>query len=158
MLYEILVRATDLLQEISTITGSGKYTVGEDIPETQQDFEGYVAWWGDASWTQERLNDTQNRFIVTMAGYLQSPQAGTGQRFTTRKFMMQYADLITQKFIERPRLESSTGVPLNGVINENTGFTAGSIRVVPYPDNQSQIIRYRYTFTLNIHLLRSKVC
>jgi hypothetical protein len=155
MLYEILIRATDLLQELTAISGSF-YTVGEDIPETQQDFEGYVTWWGDASWTQARASDVQNHFDVTMPGVLLSPQVDLGNRFTLRTFMMQYADLITQKFIERPTLANSSGQPLNGVMT--AGFTGGNIRVSPYPDGQQQIIRYRYSFTLNIKLQRSKVC
>lgn len=156
MLLEILERATDLLQEISTISGSGKFTVGEDIPETQQDFEWYVAWWGDATWTQARVNDTQNVFDLTMPGYLQSPQVGLGNRYQTRKFMMQYAGLITTKFIRRPRLESSVGVPLNGSVKSS--LTGGSLRVMPYPDGQNQIIRYRYTFTLSVQFMESNPC
>lgn len=156
MLLELLERATDLLQEVQTISGSGKLTIGEDIPETQQDFEYYVAWWGDASWTQARVSDVQNAFDVTMPGYLQSPQAMLDNRYTTRKFMMAYADLITQKFIERPTLANSSGQPLNGV--QTAGFVGGNIRTVPYPDGQNQIIRMRYSFTLNVKFQRSKVC
>jgi hypothetical protein len=156
MLLELLVRATDLLEEISAISGSA-YKVEEDIPGFQNDYDGFVAWWGDATWTQERRNETQHFFAVIMPGFLQSPQLVPGMTYKTRKFMMQYADLITQKFIERPRLESSSHAPLNGV-QDGTGFTGGNIRTVTYPDSNNQIVRYRYSFTLTVVFIRSKVC
>lgn len=155
MLYEILVRATDLLQEISPITGSS-LTIGEDIPETQQDFEGYVAWWGDATWTQERVNDTQNRISLTLPGFLQSPQIGLGNRFTTRTFVMQYADAIKTKFIRRPRLMNSTGQALNGV--ETSTLINGNIRPAAYPDGNNQLVRLRYSFALFVTFLETNPC
>lgn len=157
MLYEILIRATAMLAEIESAQIAGSYYhVADDIPEGRQDFDGYSAWWGDPQFTQERINDTKNMATVTMPGYLQSPQIRLGNRFTTRTFMLQYMDLIKTKFIRRPRLMNSSGQMLNGI--ETSQLVAGRLTPVSYPDGQTELIYYQFTYSLVVVYTESNPC
>ena len=149
MLYDILVRTTSLLAEIQSTPLSGTtFTAAEDIPEAIQDFEAYVAFMGDPSHTQDAVAPKQYPNIVTCPGLLIGAQILTGNSFTDRVTLAQYADLIGTKFNERFRLENSSMQPLAGV--EWAVFRGGRVFQAPYPASQNQIIRRQYSFQLEV--------
>ncbi len=149
MLYEILVRATALLAEIESTPIAGTYfTAAEDVPEQVQDFEGYIAFMGNPAHTQDATTPMQFPNTVTFPGLLVGPQILTGNAFTNRTHLLQYADLIAAKFNERPFLENSTWQRLNGV--KSCLFTGGRVIEAPFPQGQSQLIRRQYTWSLTI--------
>lgn len=153
MLYEILVRSTELLAEITNTSVSGTYfTAAEDIPETVQDFEGYIAFMGDPSHSSDNTGNKERLNQVTWSGLLIGPQILTGNAFTNRANLLQYADLIGAKFNERPLLNDINMRPLAGV--RQCVFAGGRVFEGPYPQSQSQIIRRQYSFTLQIEYIR----
>ena len=153
MLYEILVRATALLTEIESTPISGTaFTAAEDVPEATQDFEGYIAFMNDLSHTSDNTGNKERLNRVTFPGLLVGAQILTGNSFTNRTHLLQYADLIAQKFFERPLLNDVNMQPLAGV--RQCVFTGGRVFEGPYPGSQSQIIRRQYAFTLDIEYVR----
>jgi len=153
MLYEILVRATALLTEIkSTPVAGTTFTVAEDVPENVQDFEGYIAFMGNPAHTSDNTGNKERFNRVTFPGLLVGPQILTGISFTNRSNLLQYADLIAQKFFERPLLNDVNMQALLGV--RQCVFTGGRVFEGPYPQGQSQIIRRQYGFTLDIEYMR----
>lgn len=152
MLYEIFMRATELLKEIPSISGS-KFTVGADVPENIQDFEGFVAFMDNPSHTQDHVGPITFDNMVTFPGLLVGPQALTGLPWKNRVLMMQYADAIGQKFIERcPLLTNSAGQNLPYV--EHAQFVGGRMFTGPYPQGQQQLIRIQYAWTLEVKYTR----
>lgn len=153
MLYEILVRATQLLTEIESTPISGTaFTAAEDVPEAVQDFEGYIAFMVDPSHTSDNTGNKERLNRVTFPGLLVGAQILTGNAFTERANLLQYADLIAQKFFERPHLNDVNMRPLPGV--HQCVFTGGRVFEGPYPQGQSHIIRRQYAFTLDIQYMR----
>lgn len=152
MLYEIFMRATELLKEITPISGS-KFTVGDDVPENIQDFDGYVAFMQDPTHTQDQVGPITFDNQVTFPGLLLSPQVMTGSHWKRRTLMMQYADLIGQKFIECcPLLTNNAGQNLPYV--EHAQFVGGRVTTGPYPQGQQQLIRIQYAWALQIKYTR----
>lgn len=149
MLYDILIRATDLLKEIQSAPVSGtRFTVAEDVPENVQDYEVFVAFMSDPSHTQDAVGPRQFPNIVTFPGLLVGPQILTGNSFTNRANLLRYADLIAAKFNERNNLQNAAMQPLLGV--EYATFRGGRVFNGPYPLNQNALIRRQYSFTLEV--------
>lgn len=149
MLKAILVRATDILQELEAAPISGTYfKAAEDIPQMVQDFEVYIAFMGNPSHTQDSTSPKEFPNRVTFPGRLIGAQILTGNSFTDRCNLLDYADLISAKFNERPLLNDVDMRPLNGVTE--CIFTGGQVIEQSYPANQNEIIRRQYTFSLQI--------
>ena len=155
MLYEILVRTTQLLAELEAAPVAGTYfKAAEDVPEMVQDFDAYIAFMTNPSHTQDNPAPKQFPNIVTFAGLLVGAQILTGLSFTNRINLMQYADLIGAKFNERRYLEYNS-VRLANV--EEAIFRGGRVFEGPYPQGQNQIIRRQYSFTLEVKYWRFRV-
>lgn len=153
MLYEILVRATELLKELETTPVSRThFTAAEDIPEAVQEFEGYIAFMGNPSHSADNTNNRERLNQVTFPGLLVGAEILTGNSFANRANLLKYADLIGSKFHERPMLNDVRMVALSGV--RQCVFTGGRIFEGPYPQNQNQLIRRQYSFTLQIEYMR----
>jgi hypothetical protein len=153
MLYEILVRATELLTELEAAPVTGTvFKVAEDIPEMIQDFDGYIAFMSNPAHTQENTAPREFPNIVTFPGLLVGVQILTGIPFQNRTRLLQYADLIQQKFIERPQLNNSTMTGLAGV--EWMVFQEGRVFEDAYPRSQNQIIRHQYSFSIQVKYKR----
>jgi hypothetical protein len=149
MLYDILVRATALLAEIESTPVSGTtFKAAEDIPEAMQDFEAYIAFMSNPSHTQDSIAPRQFPNVVIFPGLLVGAQILTGNPFTNRAALLQYADLIGAKFNERFLLHNAAMQPLAGVTEAI--FRGGRVFEAPYPGGQSQINRHQYSFTLEV--------
>lgn len=153
MLYELLVRATELLAELEAAPLSGTtFNAAEDIPQMIQDMEGYIAFMSNPSFTQDNTGNKMRLSHVTFPGLLVGAQILTGNSFTDRSNLLKYADLIATKFNERSLLQNSAWDNLDGV--RECVFIGGRVFEGAYPLNQNDIIRRQFSFSLDIEFLR----
>lgn len=148
MLYDILERATAIMNEIADISGAGTFTAVDDIPQAIQDYEGFLAFMLDPSHTQDNTAPKEFPNTITYSGLLIGRQAGLGYKIVNRKNLLRYADAIAQMFNERPALADSTLTGLTGV--EWAVFQGGRAFVGPYPTGQNEKIYHQYSFSIQV--------
>lgn len=158
MLKAVLIRTTLLLTEIEATPVSGTaFNATEDIPPDIQDSDGYIAFMTNPAHTQEFTGNKQRMNTITFPGLLVGRQVLTGNSFTDRCNLLEYADLIAGKFNERVLLQNSSWQPLAvsgvGAVVESA-FVNGRVFEGPYPMGQSDIIRRQYSFSLQIQFDR----
>lgn len=152
MLAEILERGTALLAELEAAPlADTRFKAAEDIPPNVQHAEGYIAFLGNPAHTQDWTSPKKSPNIVRFPGRLIGPQVGTGISYKSRYNLLRYADLINQKFIERPDLANSARSPLAGV--EECVFVSGEVIEDEFPRG-SGLVRLQYLFTLQIRFNR----
>lgn len=156
MLKAILVRATALLTEMEAVPISGTYfKATEDIPPKKQGLDGYVAFFGNPSLTQDTTGNIQRLNKITFPGLLIGGQIGLGNPFTERCNLLDYADLIEAKFNERPLLNDVDMYPLGGV--QECVFAGGRVFEDVFPLQQDVRIWRQFSFTLQIEYERYRV-
>lgn len=156
MLAEILERGTELLTELETaLIDSVRFAAVEDIPETMQDAEGYIAFLSNPAHTQDTTSPKEYPNICRFPGLLVGPKKGIGIAYKNRYYLLRYADAINQKFIERPKLQNSEMRPLPGV--RECLFLGGEVIEEPYPRGSQQPARQQYSFTLQIRYDRFRL-